>query len=747
MVIADCPNLQTLQALLGETETDSGEEMLAHLECCKACQDALDTLAGDSAAWQLTATGLAEPTRHESALRDIVRRLKDEELLYADDDDFSFLHPADKPGVLGLLGQYEIQEQIGRGGMGVVLKATDPALNRVVAIKVLAPELAASTTARRRFVREGRAAAAVVHDHIVTVYGVQEDAGVPYLIMQHIEGESLQERLDREGPLDLIEIVEIGMQTASGLAAAHAQGLIHRDIKPANLLLEARGIHLAPYPAPVAARVKITDFGLARMADDVQVTQNGAVLGTPEYMAPEQARGETVDHRADLFSLGSVLYAMCTGNPPFRASSALAMLRQVSDETPTPVRQVNPAIPAWLEAIIFRLMQKHPDARFQQAAGVAGILEGFLAHLRQPDTVAAPALEFVTTPKRRRRTPYLLTGLAVCLSALAFLAFTAIFQDAPLKADDVLTRFEKLGAKIRRDERLPGKPVTSISFGGKQVTDADIQGLGLLTTVRVVSLQGTQVTDAGLKELAPLEKLSELWLGQTAVTDEGVKHLVRFKLLEKLGLEDTKVTDACASDLSGLTKLNYLNLGRTVVTDASMKHLGPLTEMRMLCLYSTGVTDAGLRELKGMSKLQKILLSDTAVTDEGLKHLAGLQQLKSVDVPHTDVTPKGLGELKAAVPTLVVDPPPQKPSHSWLAAVGIIIVVVGGLFVVLVVLRRSSLRSAPKPTPTAANEGDAAQTAISCSACSKKLKVRAKLAGKKVKCPHCGAVTLIPGMA
>src|SRR5262249_55898549 len=147
--------------------------------------------------------------------------------------------------------------------------------------------------------------------------------------------------LDRDGFLEPTDVVRIGMQTASGLAAAHAQGLIHRDIKPANLLLE-NGL----------ARVKITDFGLARMADDVGLTRDGVVAGTPEYMAPEQARGEAIDHRADLFSLGSVLYAMCTGRPPFRASTAVAVLRKVSEEAPPAVRELNPEVPAWLAALI-----------------------------------------------------------------------------------------------------------------------------------------------------------------------------------------------------------------------------------------------------------------------------------------------------------------------------------------------------------------------------------------------------------
>src|SRR5262249_28357095 len=159
--------------------------------------------------------------------------------------------------------------------------------------------------ARRRFTREAQAAAAVTHEHVVTIHGVEEAHDPPYIVMQYVSGLSLQERLDRDGPLELKEILRIGSQAPRGLAAAHAQGVIHRDIKPANILLE-NGIE----------RVKITDFGLARTLDDASLTQSGVIAGTPQYMAPEQANGEAIDHRADLFSLGSVVYALCTGRPP-----------------------------------------------------------------------------------------------------------------------------------------------------------------------------------------------------------------------------------------------------------------------------------------------------------------------------------------------------------------------------------------------------------------------------------------------
>src|SRR5262245_11495836 len=206
------------------------------------------------------------------------------------DVSLEFLAPSEKPGVLGRLGHYEIEEVIGKGGMGIVLKAFDEKLHRVVAIKVMAAQLATNATARKRFTREAQAQAAVSHDHIVTIHAVEEANGLPYLAMQYISGMSLQERLDQSGALQLQEILRIGMQTASALAAAHAQGLVHRDIKPANILLE-NGVE----------RVKITDFGLARAATEASLTQSGVVAGTPQYMSPEQAEGKTIDQRTDLF--------------------------------------------------------------------------------------------------------------------------------------------------------------------------------------------------------------------------------------------------------------------------------------------------------------------------------------------------------------------------------------------------------------------------------------------------------------
>jgi serine/threonine protein kinase len=286
------------------------------------------------------------------------------------DQSLSFLRPGTQPGSLGRLGHYEVLALLGKGAFGIVFKALDEKLQRLVAIKVLGPQLVRNPTARSRFLREARAAAAVNSKHVVSTYEVYEQP-IPYLVMEYVAGKSLQERIDQTGALETRDIFRIGGDIAEGLAAAHLQGLIHRDIKPANILLEV-------------GRGKITDFGLARAVDDASLTRSGMIVGTPQFMSPEQARGEALDSRSDLFSLGSVLYTMCTGEPPFRAPRTLGVLKRVCDDTPRPIRDSNADIPDALAAIVSGLLVKDPAGRFQSAAEVADLLKQHLAHLDDP---------------------------------------------------------------------------------------------------------------------------------------------------------------------------------------------------------------------------------------------------------------------------------------------------------------------------------------------------------------------------
>ncbi len=389
----------TIESYLEEQlDPEKESRLLQHLATCETCRQRMQLAAAEPSAWSeaeeflrdqpcdSVSFGSSADSSHDerepgngrkaSASAEVAQVL-------------SMLNATDDPEMLGRIGGYEVSGVVGSGGMGIVLKAFDRPLDRTVAIKVLAPRLASSGAARRRFAREAKAAATVLHPNVIVIHGVSNDGALPFLVMPYLRGESLQRRLDRQGPLPTEEIVRIAQQVASGLAAAHGQGLVHRDIKPANILLED-GVE----------RVTLTDFGLARAVDDASMTRSGIIAGTPQYMSPEQARGDNVDARSDLFSLGSVMYAMCTGRPPFRAESSYGILRRITDTEPRLIREVNPNIPEWLERLIQRLLAKSLNDRIQTAEHIAHLLQRCLAHLQQPTIVELP--EECRVPARRR---------------------------------------------------------------------------------------------------------------------------------------------------------------------------------------------------------------------------------------------------------------------------------------------------------------------------------------------------------
>ncbi len=310
--------------------------------------------------------------------------------------EYSFLAEPLQPTDLGRLGQYRVLRVLGKGGMGVVFQGEDTRLQRPVAIKALLPALADQSDNRERFLREARATASLTHEHIVTIYAVEPD--VPYLVMQLLQGETLEACLKRQGPLPIPSVLRIGREIAEGLSAAHERGMVHRDIKPANIWLEtpppcASRLRLsrAVFPAkPQAAdggggvpRVKILDFGLARLpaghpqAGRSNLTQSGLIVGTPAYMAPEQARGAGVDARTDLFSLGCVLYKALTNRLPFPGKDVLSVLIALVTADPTPIQELNPAVPSGLIELIDQLLDRDPAQR----PGSAHLVAELLSHL------------------------------------------------------------------------------------------------------------------------------------------------------------------------------------------------------------------------------------------------------------------------------------------------------------------------------------------------------------------------------
>jgi serine/threonine protein kinase len=782
MVLTSCPDAHDLQFLLhgGGAQTDR-DDLVLHLETCSDCQSTLESLAAEPVVWARAAGGLDDAAWQEPALHQVLERLKEEEPTTVGIEDLGFLQPTDKPGLLGLLGPYEVVREIGRGGMGVVLEARDPSLQRVVAIKVLSPCLAWSQRARRRFVREARSAAAVNHAHIVTVYGVEECDGLPCLIMQHVAGESLQARLDHVGPLSVEEVVQIGLETAAGLAAAHAQGLIHRDIKPANILIADCGSQIADSSDqsairnPQSAIVKITDFGLARMVDDVGLTQNGVVAGTPEYMAPEQARGERVDHRADLFSLGSVMYAACTGKPPFSGSSTVAVLRHVCDDEPAPIHSLNSAVPAWLETLIGKLMAKNPADRIQSAVEVVTLLDGFCAHLQKPEKVEPPNLPSMPGQSRQEQSrsrllstwkyrAWLATFVLLAVAGL-ITGFLLLRKDGPTKqagqADKDQTGRKRVEFDLR--SRLESFPALQLH---KEGADPDDEVLSLARTdsegLRVTFPEGRQDTRPVALEFAqrlrgdfdivvsyeliavgkPVPEYGAGVILKAFFDSPSPFHVVLGRSRRQFG--ESFGAHRVVNGPDG--KNQYLDNKHLKATQMKGKLRLQRTDKQLHYLVAEGA------EFK---KIQSVEIG-TADVKSVQAHCHTMFKPISLDVRLSELVVEA-DEFPDGVPASSVQPKSaeaqQIPDAKWQSAVialAVLTVLLAGATGLWLYARQRGKSSKPAgqaaPKGGESPDGNATPAAIvvRCPQCERASKARAEWAGKRIKCPQCGNVLTVP---
>jgi predicted Ser/Thr protein kinase len=288
-----------------------------------------------------------------------------------------------------IAGRYELEQKVGSGGMSKVYRAHDRLLERTVALKILHEHYSQDDEYVERFRREARSVAQLTHPNVVTVIDRGEHNGRQFIVFEYIDGENLKQLVEREGPLPPRQVIELGLQIASALASAHARGVVHRDVKPQNVILTDEG------------RPKVTDFGIARSSDVESVTLTGTVMGTSEYIAPEQARGELVDYRSDVYSLGAILYELSTGDVPYPGENPVSVaMRHLHEPVPS-ARARRPEIPARLDAAIRKAMAKDPEERFGSMDELIAVLESSLRGLGDgQETIVLPA---PARPRRGRR--------------------------------------------------------------------------------------------------------------------------------------------------------------------------------------------------------------------------------------------------------------------------------------------------------------------------------------------------------
>jgi serine/threonine protein kinase len=593
---------------------------------------------------------------------------------------YPFLTAPQAADELGRLGEYRILAKLGEGGMGYVFRGEDPALQRLVALKVMRPEVAAKEKAAERFLREGRAAAGLKSDHIITIYQVGRANDVPFLAMEFLEGESLEDWISRKRRVvTLVHALHIARDTLRGLATAHDKGLIHRDIKPANLWIE-KG----------TSRIIILDFGLTRTSDaDAQLTQEGAVVGTPAYMAPEQAAGSAVDVRADLFSVGTVIYHLLAGTNPFARDSIVATLGAVSFENQPPLMNTRPDIPKEYSDFIDRLMAKRTDGRPANARVALAELTAIDRQLNAARTGTMPALNSTSTvpvyvPEveppppidsagRKKSRRDIVKDAEVVEAGFEVVEDPIPVKESRLKKVNVSRKAAPSHAPKRKpnnrtwlyvgggifvalaigsvialngkksSEPVPAAETATTDTGDRKTAELILNAGGKVTIGGTIYSSGQNLPGGSLK-ITGVVQSSETNANTTDDDLERYRSLTELVDLEVYG----PITDAGLAKLSGFPRapeLRRLGVGSARLTDDGLKVLPRFLNLRsLLIVQSPGVNGRGLVHLKGMG-IESLDLSRTDLRDAELVHLKGLPALKSLELNGTKIAEDGLKQV------------------------------------------------------------------------------------------------------
>lgn len=565
-----CDSERLRRLLLDELTESSQAQLMGHLNDCTDCRTRLDEIACSDQFWRETEALLQRDLARHSLVKRAIdvmdspsaqRRRKRHRRRHRRQRSLELLHPSTEPESLGRLGKYEIRGIIGCGGMGTVFHAHDPTLLRPVALKVLHSK-SISDEDRQRFLHEARAIAALSNPHIVRIFEVDEE--IPFIAMEFVDGLSLHQLLARPGGLEFKTILRIAKQVAVGLSCAHEAGIIHRDIKPSNIMLDKK-----------SSNVLITDFGLACTATTLSEEED-LLAGTPEYMSPEQAKGAKPVPQSDLFSLGTLLYALCTRTSPFRGPSTRETLLNVLRWEPDPLPD---SVPLWFAEGVRKLHAKRPENRFASA-------EEFLEYL------AANSEKSREFSSRTVLEPF---------PSESFMRF-----ECPICGKRLKTEPNNAGQSVhcRRCNQQLRIPKMSERVEVLQVDPA------VATALR---LRGRAKWKNGM--------LVHLDLRKTLVADEHLREMRTLKDLQMLLLEGTQVTDEGMVYLRSTKSLQHLTLSMTAVTDAGLRQLTPLTNLRTLTLAHCSITDESISVLMSFPHLSRLRLDGALLTPEGIERL------------------------------------------------------------------------------------------------------------------------------
>jgi len=634
---------------------------------------------------------------------------------------FSFLTPPQQPDELGRLGPYRILGTLGAGGMGIVFRAEDPALRRQIALKVMLPHFASDPKSKARFLREARAQAAIEHDHIIDIYQVGEERDIPYIAMPLLKGQTLADALKTNPDVPVGEAIRIAREMAEGLAAAHEQNLIHRDIKPANIWLESRH-----------RRVKILDFGLARSEtgnDGTElVTHQGSVVGTPSHMSPEQAQGDSVDARTDLFSLGVVLYQMLTAQQPFVGKNLATTLLAVMSRNPVRPVSLNPQVPPALDLLTMKLLAKDRAGRPPSAAAVAEALQLIEVDLSLGATVPAvsteavlsdpwisvaktdpdsvlpdspllpkgtavltPLSEPVAAPPKKRSWLPVVALLAVAILAAVAVGFIIANKKKRIVEDDTVDAVRPTPRATKKDKGPDPVIVPKVNPEPKKVEPKkpDPEPKKIEPEPKKIDPEPKKVVDPEPKKIDPIAeapppapafdyRTAAEWVIGVGGTVRINEQMTDIKVVADLPrepfrltyvwLRNVKVSGAAFASFKDCRTLSYLNLSNTPVNDAELVHFKDCKNLAALNLSGTQLTDAGLVHFKDCKHLAALNLGDTDASDDSLLLFKDCKGLMYLNLSNTRVTDASLTQFKDCKNLTYVNLTKTKVSDAILAS-------------------------------------------------------------------------------